>query len=101
MSAIEIILLPVAIGLLFAEFSGIPQWFTRWLWKTFKIGRMVLSGHKIPIRIKPFDCGMCLSFWIAIAQNYFLSYSIYHIIGYAAISGCLAHLILKTTNKLT
>lgn len=108
---IQHILFPVAIGLLFAEFSGIPQKISRWLLKKYKIGvpsipYTGISGfsgpiqQRVPYRLKPFDCGMCLSFWIAIIQNYCLHYTVYDILALAAASGCVAYLTMIIVSRI-
>lgn len=91
------IFIPVAIGLLFAEFSGIPQSIMRWLAKkgygVSKVNGFALA-KLIPYRCKPFDCGMCLTFWVALAINYFLSkFTLLDAFGFSCMSACVAYLI--------
>lgn len=62
----------------FAEFSTIPQVVSEWLMKRYIVYREV-KGFKtkvvfnkytdedmMPVRLKPFDCAKCLSFWMGL-----------------------------------
>lgn len=63
-------LLIVCFSVWFVDFLRLPQRLAVWLcdkglyYKTY-------YGQPIPRRLKPFDCVMCLSFWLA------LTYSVY------------------------
>lgn len=62
-----------AVGFSFAEVSQIPQTLSKYLLDTFNIGKS-LKGYsyvKIPYRLKPFDCGYCLSFWVGFLSAYY------------------------------
>ena len=101
---IKIILYSVAIGLLFAEFSGIPQRFARWL-ATKGFGVSTLNGFtssvKIPYKLKPFGCGMCLTFWISLTMSIFsANFDLWEAFGIACISGSIAHLILTVYARI-
>lgn len=65
-----------AFAVLFAELSGIPQYVAWWLAHRYKFFRKYRglvaailgdSGRDWnPRRLKPFDCAMCLAFWITL-----------------------------------
>ena len=59
------------IGFSFAEVSGVPQAISRWLLSQFNFGKRVkgYNDFKMPYRLKPFDCGYCLSFWIGFSSG--------------------------------
>jgi len=65
MNELLLVLGSACVGFSFAEVSGVPQAFSRWLLSQFNIGKNVKGYQyvKVPLRIKPFDCGYCLSFW--------------------------------------
>ena len=101
---IKIILYSVAIGLLFAEFSGIPQRFARWLaTKGFGInsyGGMSFT-KRLPYKLKPFGCGMCLTFWVGLLLSIFsANFDLWEAFGIACISGSIAHLILTVYARI-
>lgn len=53
-----------ALAIMFAELSGIPDVIKQLIlpfWHTKTIDK-----RKLPRRIKPFDCSLCLSFWICL-----------------------------------
>lgn len=99
-----------AFGVLFAELSGIPQFVSRFLaamriW--YKQGYYIngefvsdKSGKALPRRIKPFDCGMCLSFWTCfLISKFWLHADWIYSVGFAAMSAVLAVIILKYLNS--
>lgn len=101
---IDIILYPLAIGLLFAEFSGIPQSFARWLAKK-GFGISTLNGfyyaNKLPYKLKPFGCGMCLTFWLSLTMSIFsANFALYTAIGNAAIASAIAYLIITVRDRI-
>ena len=78
MNEIILILGSAAIGFSFAEVSMIPQAFALWLRDRFNIGKS-FDGYKYiktPYRLKPFDCGYCLSFWVAFLSAMYFQYNI-------------------------
>lgn len=61
----------------FAEISELPQFLMKWLMYRYKIFKRVQMGEIVterPYRIKPFDCELCLSWWIALIT----SLAVYH-----------------------
>jgi len=57
------LMLLIAYGSVFiAEWSGVPKY----------ISHRYFNGH----RIKPFDCGMCLTFWNTLTIFLYLQYGI-------------------------
>lgn len=83
---------PIAIALVFAEWSGIPQGFSSWLYKIGIYRRGLYT--KTRYRLKPFDCGFCLTFWIALIQNHLHGYSYYTTFALACLSASIAYIIL-------
>ena len=101
---INTILIPLAIGLLFAEFSGIPQSFARWL-ASIGIGKANHNGFtftkKLPYKLKPFGCGLCLTFWIALFLNvYSCNFTFIESVGFACMSSCIAYLIITIRDRI-
>ena len=101
---IKIILYSVAIGLLFAEFSGIPQRFAKWL-ATKGVGKSELNGFTcsklIPYKLKPFGCSLCLTFWTGLLLSFFYAnFDLWEAFGIACISGSIAHLILTVYARI-
>jgi hypothetical protein len=105
---LTIIIASSCIGVTFAELSGIPNSIKNWLkdkriWYrkgVFLGGEFIegVSGAYITKRIKPFDCGLCLSFWISLSLCYFKAgQPLLESIGYASISAVLAVWIVKIT----
>jgi len=89
---------------MFAEFSGIPQHVKSWLAKKkiwYKVPSTVStfsSPVRFPRRIKPFDCSLCLSFWICLyLSHYKAGQPIMESVGLACISAVLSVLIVKVT----
>jgi len=64
------------VGFSFAEVSMVPQIFSKWLLDKFNIGQNVKGYQyiKVPYRLKPFDCGYCLSFWTGLLSTYNFNY---------------------------
>ena len=75
----------IAISILFADMSGIPQRI-KWAYK-FK-------------QLKPLDCSMCLSFWISLCVGYLLHLHLLEIIGRASIASCLTVIFMLLYRKL-
>lgn len=76
MNELFLIIGSACLGFSFAEISMIPQTFSRWLLTEFNIGTK-LKGYeyaKTPLRLKPFDCGYCLSFWVALLSSLYFNY---------------------------
>lgn len=101
---IKIILYSVAIGLLFAEFSGIPQRFARWLAKK-GIGLSTLNGftscRKIPYKLKPFGCSLCLTFWTGLLLSFFpANFALLDAVGIACIASCISYLITSVNARI-
>ena len=78
MNEVILILGSAAIGFSFAEVSMIPQMFSKWLCNRFDIGKSLDAYKylKVPYRLKPFDCGYCLSFWVAFLSAIYFNYII-------------------------
>jgi hypothetical protein len=88
MNELFLIVGSACLGFSFAEVSMIPQMFSRFLLSEFNIGNK-LNGYqyaKTPLRLKPFDCGYCLSFWVALLSALYFNYIIITalMIGFAA-----------------
>jgi hypothetical protein len=88
MNELFLIIGSACLGFSFAEISMIPQMFSRFLLSEFNIGSK-LKGYeyaKTPLRLKPFDCGYCLSFWVALLSALYFNYIIITalMIGFAA-----------------
>lgn len=105
---ITIIVASSCFGVTFAELSGIPNKIKTWLkdkriWyrKGIFYGNEFVQGQTggyITRRIKPFDCPLCLSFWICLSLCYFKAdQTIMMSIGYACISSVLSVWIVKIT----
>jgi len=72
---IDLITIPLSAmaGITFAELSGIPQAFSNYLFDKYNIGRIVKgSPLRFPYRLKPFDCSLCLAFWVCFSLNLYL-----------------------------
>jgi hypothetical protein len=87
MNELLLVLGSACVGFSFAEVSGVPQALSRFLYNQFNIGKKVKGYQyvKVPLRIKPFDCGYCLSFWfgfISALQQTNIVYSL--MIGFGA-----------------
>lgn len=68
----EVILFSVAFGYVFGEVSRIPQSFARWLMKFGFYRTMRINPFEItkqPYSLKPFTCGLCLSFWTCLTLS--------------------------------
>lgn len=76
MNELFLIIGSACVGFSFAEVSGIPQALSLWLRNEFDFGK-TLPGYqymKTPYRLKPFDCGYCLSFWVAFLSALYFNY---------------------------
>lgn len=71
MEILFLILGSSATGLIIAEISGIPQRFSYWLLNEFDIGTKNKKYEYIkdPLSLKPFSCGLCLSFWTGLTVS--------------------------------
>lgn len=71
-SILFLIIGSACVGFSFAEVSMLPQAFSKWLLEKFNIGKDVKGYQyiKVPYRLKPFDCGYCLSFWVGLISAY-------------------------------
>jgi hypothetical protein len=78
MNEILLIIGSACVGFSFAEVSMIPQMFAVWLCDEFDIGRKIPGYDYVrrPYRLKPFDCGYCLSFWVAFLSALYFNYGI-------------------------
>ena len=97
MNEMILILGSAAIGFSFAEVSMIPQTLALWLRDRFNIGK-ALDAYKylkVPYRLKPFDCGYCLSFWVAFLSALYFNY----IILFALMIGFGASIVAITLKK--
>ena len=97
MNELILILGSAAIGFSFAEVSMIPQMFSLWLRDRFNIGKSlkIYKYLKTPYRLKPFDCGYCLSFWVAFLSALYFNY----IILFALMIGFGASIVAITLKK--
>lgn len=101
---IEVILFSAAFGYVFAEVSKIPQNFAQWLLKrgyhTYD-WQMYNHGFKNPkpYSLKPFTCGMCLSFWSALISAIFLNFDLWHCFGIAFCASLTAVLIKSVDDR--
>ena len=69
----------------FAEGTGLMQQLS------YKLGRK---------RIKPFDCGLCLGFWLGLSIGYYQTYDILSAIQLGFVSSVIAILTEKIMNRL-
>lgn len=78
MNELFLIIGSACFGFSFAEVSGIPQAFSRFLYNRFNLGSNVKGYQyiKTPYRLKPFDCGYCLSFWVGLLSSYYIGYEL-------------------------
>lgn len=78
MNEILLIVGSACVGFSFAEVSNIPQTFARWLCDELGFGKKMpgYSYITVPFRLKPFDCGYCLSFWVAFLSALYFNYNI-------------------------
>lgn len=78
MNELLLIVGSACVGFSFAEVSMIPQTFARWLCDEFDLGKRMpgYSYITVPFRLKPFDCGYCLSFWVAFLSSLYFNYNI-------------------------
>ena len=72
MNELFLVIGSACVGFSFAEVSMLPQAFSKWLLDKFNIGKDVKGYQyiKVPYRLKPFDCGYCLSFWVGVLSSY-------------------------------
>lgn len=86
-----------SLGLGFAEISQIPQAFASFLLNKFNIGKSV-KGYdyiKVPYRLKPFDCGYCLSFWTGLISSYYFGYDLIVSLMIGFVAGIVSILIKR------
>lgn len=85
------------VGFGFAEITQIPQGVSRFLLEQFNLGKKVKGYEyvKVPYRLKPFDCGYCLSFWIGFLSSYYFGYELIVSIMIGFIAGIVSILIKK------
>lgn len=78
MSELFLIVGSACVGFSFAEVSGIPQAISRFILDRFNIGQELKQYNyiKVPYRLKPFDCGYCLSFWFSFLVGLHFEYGI-------------------------
>ncbi|TWF38840.1 hypothetical protein FHW36_10663 [Chitinophaga polysaccharea] len=85
---------PACLALIFIE-SGIPHWVKMRIW-----GR---DAYKH--RLKPFDCQMCMGWWLGLISGYleteqaFSIYTCMQVVFIGAMSSVLAVLLYKTISK--
>lgn len=103
---LEIIIFSAAFGYVFAEASKIPQNFAQWLlskgyhtydWKMYNMG----FKNPKPYSLKPFTCGMCLSFWTGFVSS--LIYSNFNLpesLGVGFTASLIAVLIKSVDDRL-
>lgn len=87
------ILMISSFAVLFAERSGIMQ-NIRWRLKVSGLWFKEIAGRRMERRLKPFDCSMCLAFWMAL---FIPHHSIIESVGYGAIAAMVAVMIEKAT----
>lgn len=61
---LSIVIGSVAVAIFFAELSGIPNVIKKIILPVWNL--KTIDKRKLPRRIKPFDCHLCLSFWICL-----------------------------------
>ena len=78
MNELILVIGSACLGFSFAEVSMIPQMFSVWLRDRFNLGNAIPAYKflKSPYRLKPFDCGYCLSFWVAFLSALYFNYMI-------------------------
>lgn len=84
-----------AVSIFWADLSGIMNMvkkFTRYVWY-----KRAPNGDKWPRRLKPFDCSLCLSFWICLYLTHEQGWE--KAILYAAMSSVLSVWMLKQVKK--
>lgn len=85
------------IGYSFAELSNIPQSIANYLNDRWNIGKKI-EGYeyvKLPYRLKPFDCGYCLSFWVGLFSTLYFYYGLILSLMVGFTSSVLASLLKK------
>lgn len=109
---IEIIIFSAAFGYVFAEASKIPQNFAHWLFRKgiYKVERRNMSyiaekdmfiETNVPYSLKPFTCGLCLSFWTGFVSS--LIYSNFNLpesLGVGFTASLIAVLIKSVDDRL-
>lgn len=95
------VLLTASAGALFANLSGVMKQFKWWLMIRGYWYELKYPG-KMTRRLKPFDCEMCMGFWLGLI-NFLLFHpvSIPLAIGLAALSSILSIWITTYTNNLS
>jgi hypothetical protein len=96
-SILFLIIGSACVGFSFAEVSMIPQKFSGWLLQTFNLGKKVKGYQfvKVPYRLKPFDCGYCLSFWVGLLSTYNLGHGLINAIMIGFASSIVAVILKK------
>lgn len=104
---IEAIILPAMVGVLFADLSGIPQAVSQWLCDKNIYGCNIPNPYGygadkfIPGRLKPFDCGLCLSFWLSLANSTLIcKFTFVTSIGIAATSAVVAVMVKAIYDRI-
>lgn len=97
MNELFLILGSACLGFSFAEISMIPQMISKYLLDEFNLGKKVIGYNylKTPYRLKPFDCGYCLSFWVAFLSALYFNYIILFALMIGFASSIIAILLKK------
>lgn len=97
MNELLLIIGSACVGFSFAEVSGIPQAFANFLYNKFDLGNPVKGYQyiKTPYRLKPFDCGYCLSFWFSFLASYYIGYELLFALIFGFMSSIVAIILKK------
>lgn len=91
MTDYKLLLLISLASLFIAEWSGVVQYLKYLIY--------LATGRDFNKRLKPFDCGMCLTFWNTLAIFVYLHYEWYSLL-YAFANAGVSVLICKVYNRL-
>lgn len=91
------VLIIAAFGAWFANISGIPQMVSQFLFLMGKF-KQVTPEFKRPYRLKPFDCEMCLTFWLYLFTHF--EQPILNNLFMSGVCSLIAMIITKLYNKI-
>jgi hypothetical protein len=90
----------ICFSVFFAELSNVPQTLMWWLCKKNIVYKVDIYNSKQPRRCKPFDCAMCLSFWIGFVYCLSNYNGIVNLIGFSSLCSIGAVVLINILNKL-
>lgn len=77
------------------DISGVMEYIKRTIFK-------IINGRKVnyvPYELKPFDCSLCMTFWIIIIYLFILKYTIINVVFIASMCA-ISTIIISPTIKL-